>query len=98
MSVVRYDTVAMHKTARAIQDNAKELLGDVQSFWTAYQHALNGTFSALHAPLSSFLNGSQRATELLAQARADLGIKLAQAATQVEDTEEDVIRQTFQGD
>lgn len=97
MSVVRYDTIAMHNTARAIQDNAKELLSDIQHFWTSYQDIVNGPFPTLNTLLSSFMASSQRATELLAQGRTDLGIKLDQAATQVEHTEEYVIRRSFRG-
>ncbi|HET8840609.1 MAG TPA: hypothetical protein VFN35_04040 [Ktedonobacteraceae bacterium] len=95
MAVVRYDTVAMHDAAKAIQDNAKELLTDLQTFWSSYQTALSGTFSAFSTPLSGFLTNSQRATELLAQGRTDLGTKLDQAATQAESLDTQLATRTF---
>lgn len=85
--MIGFNTADMHQTAGVIKTNASNLQSDVQHFWNAYQTGLDGAVPALTTCLTGFMNSCQPALAILMQGRTDLGTKLDNAATAVDQHE-----------
>jgi hypothetical protein len=85
--MIGFNTADMHQTAGVIKTNASNLQSDVQHFWSTYQTRLDGAVPALNTCLSGFMNTCQPALATLMQGRTDLGTKLDNAATAVDQHE-----------
>jgi hypothetical protein len=95
---VNYHTDKMRGTAQTIQLSGTDFQAALQHFWTAYQTNLSGMgkLPTMVACLSGWMTQIQHPLDLLAQNRVDLGTKLDQAATAVEQLEERY-RQIYRG-